>query len=195
MKKIICIAGIAGLGLGFLVRPASGQSLGEIARQLREKRAKETKPVKVYTNADVERLSPKIDQTAPAAETAETPSPAETESAPAAEKAPAPAPAKEKEDKMKTRDYWQAKFKAARADLATAQEEQQLSENELSLLQTRKLQEISVTAQQQIDQDLTAKQAQVDQDRAATAKAQKALDDLEQEFKDSGAPEDWSKTD
>lgn len=195
MKKIIFLMGITGLMFAWTASLGGAQSLGEIARQLREKRSKETKPVKVYTNADVERLPSAIEGNAPAPATGSAA--AETPSQPAAASEPAPAKAKEEpaEDKMKTRDYWQAKFKSVRADLATAKEEQKLSEDELSLLQTRKLQEISVDAQEEIAKNITDKQAEVDQDRAATAKAQKALDDLEQEFKDSGAPEDWSKTD
>jgi hypothetical protein len=47
--------------------------------------------------------------------------------------------------------------------------------------------------------DLTAKvqdkQSEVDVNRATTEAAQKALDDLEKAFQDSGAPDDWSQTD
>ena len=39
-----------------------------------------------------------------------------------------------------------------------------------------------------------AKQSEVDVNTATTQAAQKALDDLMQEFKDSGAPEEWSQT-
>jgi len=102
---------------------------------------------------------------------------------------------KNPEDKQKTKEYWQAKFRAARANLKKAEEVQKLSENEISLLQRRKVQEPSPDAQKQIDQDLSARQSELDAATAATDKAKQELDDLQKEFDDSGAPADWSVTD
>lgn len=89
--------------------------------------------------------------------------------------------------------YWRARFKAARERLKNAQEQQQLAEDELALLETRQATESSEDAQSAFAVQIPTKQTEVAVKRAATAKAQEALDALDQEFKQSGAPEDWSK--
>ncbi len=97
-------------------------------------------------------------------------------------------------DKKKTKEYWQAKFQAARAQLAKAQENQQLAEDELNLLLVQQARELDPTVQSEVAEKIAAKKADLETKRAATDRAQKALDALEKAFKDSGAPEDWSKT-
>lgn len=92
-----------------------------------------------------------------------------------------------------TKEYWQARFKPARERLKNAEEEQQLAEDELSLLETRQASEASPDVQSALTTQIPAKQSEVEVKRAATAKAQEALDALEQEFKQSGAPEEWSQ--
>ena len=42
---------------------------------------------------------------------------------------------------------------------------------------------------------MQAKQSEVDVNKDATDAAQERLDELEKEFKESGAPDDWSQTD
>jgi chromosome segregation ATPase len=90
------------------------------------------------------------------------------------------------------REYWQERFKAARERVARAQEEQQLAEDELSLLQTRQAQELSPASQSQLAQAIPAKQEEGQMKRAATEKASQDLDALQKEFEASGAPPDWS---
>jgi hypothetical protein len=63
------------------------------------------------------------------------------------------------------------------------------------LLQIQQARELSPDAKSDLDAQVKAKSAEVESKRAQTAKAQKALEDLEKDFKESGAPEDWSKTD
>lgn len=129
----------------------------------------------------------------------EAPAPARetgTAKAPPPAKPTEPTPAIEKpEDKVKTRDYWQAKLKPLTAELTKAQEYQQTVEDELRLLQIQQAREIVPEAQAEVAQKISAKQQDLEASRALTAKAQKALDDLEKEFKDSGAPEEWLKAD
>lgn len=91
----------------------------------------------------------------------------------------------------RTRAYWQARFKSARARLKDAQEEQQLAEDELVLLRTRQATELSEDAQRALAAEIPAKQAEVESKQAATAKAKDALEALAKEFKESGAPEEW----
>jgi hypothetical protein len=196
MKTKTAILAAVGLTLMFLASLAVAQSLGDIARQERERRAKETKkPVKVFTSDDVAALAPAQEtKPAAAAESAEQP-PAET-TAPAEKTPPAPQPEETKpEDKQKTRDYWQGRFRAARQKVAEAEELQRLAEDELSLLQIQQARELNPDAQSTLEAQVKAKNAELEDKRAQTAKAQKALEDLEKDFKESGAPEDWSKTD
>jgi hypothetical protein len=88
-----------------------------------------------------------------------------------------------------TRESWQAKFKAARERLKNAEEEQRLAEDELSLLETRQITEQA--GQTQLAPEVSVKQTEVERKRAATTKAKAALEALEKEFRESGAPEDW----
>jgi hypothetical protein len=122
--------------------------------------------------------------------------------APPADQAPsmpppsAPAAAEEPGgDKQRTREYWQEQFKPLRAKLAADEQVQRLVEDELSLLQIQQARELSPGVQSQLEAQVKAKTAEVEAKRAETAKSRKELADLEQEFKESGAPADWSKTD
>jgi hypothetical protein len=196
---------IAFLGLLLVVgcALASAQSLGDLARQQREQRQKEAKqPVKVFTNDNLPARPPSEGPTAASSISAEPGAPAETEPGqepgqPSAEPSQPsqPQPGEESpEDKMKTREYWQGAFSSARQLVARAEEEQRLVEDEISLLKIQQAQELSPDIQSEVGTKLTAKATELADARAKTAKAKKALEDLETKFKESGAPEDWSKT-
>ena len=181
------------------------EPLGDVARQVRQNRQKAPKPGKMYTNDDIPATAP---MPTPPPEAASG-KPAEGEKASdSAAKPASPETAQEKpapdskvpESGVKDRDYWQAKFKAAREALARAKEEQQLAEDELNLLQVQEAREFSAAAtndtaaKEELDKKIRDKQAEVDAKKAATETAQKALDDLENAFRESGAPEEWSVT-
>lgn len=125
------------------------------------------------------------------------PSPA-AYSPPPAEPTPEAKPSKtgeeNREDKKKTKEYWQAQFKAARDQVARAEEDQQLVEDELNLLKIQQAREVSPDVQKDVAEKITAKTAELEAKRAATATAKKALDDLQNAFNQSGAPPEWSKT-
>jgi hypothetical protein len=208
MKTKTLILAVVGLLILLASSVAIAQSLGDLARQERAKRAKETKKaVKVVTDEDLPprpveepkaTTSPSESAEQPGEQPAEQPTEQATEPpATPSEEASAPPPAEEPkpEDKQKTRDYWQGRFKAAKQRIADAEELQRLAEDELSLLQIQQARELSPDAKSDLDAQVKAKNAEVDDKRAQTAKAQKALEDLEKDFKESGAPEDWSKTD
>ena len=204
MKTKTLILAVVGLLILLASSVVIAQSLGDLARQERAKRAKETKKaVKVVTDEDLPpRPVEEPKATTSPSESAEQPGeqPAEQAAEPPAtspEEASAPPPAEEPkpEDKQKTRDYWQGRFKAAKQRIADAEELQRLAEDELSLLQIQQARELSPDAKSDLDAQVKAKNAEVESKRAQTAKAQKALEDLEKDFKESGAPEDWSKTD
>jgi hypothetical protein len=94
----------------------------------------------------------------------------------------------------RTKEYWQARFQAARQALAVAKEQLQLAENELNLMQVQQAREMNAATQAELAQRIPQKQAEVEEKREAVAKAQQALDDLQKEFDASGAPPDWSQS-
>ena len=180
---------------------AAAQSLGDLARKQREEREKQTqKPAKVLTNEDVATTKTSEGPTAasgmseeprtPGEETASAPS--ETSTTPAEAARPGEESAAEK---MKTRDYWQGAFKAAKGKIAAAEEVQRLAEDELGLLRLQRARELSSTAQAELDASIQSKSAELDSKRTDTIKAKQALDKLQKEFDESGAPADWAKTD
>jgi len=167
------------------------QSLGDVARRLREQKQKSAqKPVRVYTNDDLPARPP---AEGPAADAGIAPEAGAAGSA--STETPKQPPSAPSEDKKKTKEYWQPRFKSLRAQLAQAQEQQQLPEDELNLLQIQLARELDSNAKADLDAKVKAKQNEVDDKRAATDKIKKELADLEKEFQESGATADWSKTD
>lgn len=103
----------------------------------------------------------------------------------------APAPPEMPEGKIGTKEYWQARFAAARARLADARERQQLAESELNLLQIQEVRTLDPKAKADFAEQVDAKKNEVSQAQAATQEAKKALEDLKKEFEASGAPDEW----
>jgi hypothetical protein len=180
-------------------QPQQDEPLGDVARQLRERRENEgRKAVKVFTNDN-------LPEPKPGEAISSLPLPSEKPAAPTQDTSKAATPQSAEEtssksqestgNKIKGRDYWQEKFKAARLDVAKAKELQQLSEDELNLLQIQQVRELDQMAKDDLTAKVQAKQSEVDINKATTDAAQKALDDLNRDFKESGAPDDWSQTD
>ena len=185
--------------LPLAAQSAPQESLGDVARQLREQHSKDTqKATKVFTNDNLP--EPKFGE-AVSSSSASVEKPATPASATAKPATPPPSgeagrkPPEPAGDKDKSHDYWQGKFKAARQDLAKAKEQQQLSEDELNLLQIQQVREMNPDPKAELTTRVQAKQSEVEVNRATTEAAQKAVDDMEKEFRDSGAPDDWSVTD
>jgi hypothetical protein len=173
-------------------------SLGVVARQLRAEKKSDTSPALVFTNDNLP--PPKPDEAISVLSTPQETTIAPAKSAVSEEKS-APKeesptkPGEPGEDKVKTQDFWQSRFTRARLDVARAKEHEQLSEDELNLLQIRQVRELDPMAKDDLDAQVKAKQSEVDVNTATTEAAQKALDELAKQFEASGAPEDWSKTD
>lgn len=104
-------------------------------------------------------------------------------------KAPAPTDAEKK-----SKDYWQGRFKEARAALKAAQEQEQISENELDLLKRQTALDAAASNAADLQAQVEAKQAEVDTNHAAVDQAQQDLKELEEELQQSGAPAEWSET-
>jgi hypothetical protein len=190
-KRIIQIVLVLVCGIPL----ARAQSLGDVARASREKRLKvmQQTSVRTWNNDNIPKAPPSAGPTAAAGMSAEPLPSAQTTPAtetPDASSAPADAGA----DKKKSRDYWQQQFRLAREKYAADEEQQRLSEDELSLLQIQQARELSPDTQSQVESSIKAKTPDVEAKRAQAAKTRKALDDLEREFRASGAPPDWAKT-
>ena len=189
------------LGALMLPHPVanSAQSLGEVARQVRKEREARQKrgevPVRVFTNDDIARMPPIAilesshdGETKPPA-ASQPPGPTGVESTvPPAAAQPEKATGEENE---KSKEYWQARFRAARAVLAHAKDEQTLVEDELRLLQIRQVRDLDPERSRKLNGQLGASTVELETKRAATEKARQGLEELEKEFKDSGAPQEW----
>jgi hypothetical protein len=177
------------------------QSLGEVARQCRKEREARQKkgeiPVKVFTNDDIARMPPisilRSSIQAPSSpETKPSTPPQPSGTAAGGVQAGAPAtPSGKAKSSEKSKEYWQARFKAARAVLAHTKEEQTLVEDELHLLQIQQARELNPDHSRKLNGQIDASSIELEGNRAATEKAQRAMEHLEKEFKDSGAPQDW----
>ena len=188
------------------LRAGPQQSLGDLARQLRQQQLKAgLKTAKDDTNDNLPARNPDEGRAAASgasSATAATPSEqaqAEREPPQAAEQTgqvPETRQTANKPEKPenKTKEYWRVRFKSARAQLADAKEGQQLAEDELNLLQIQDARELDPNVKTELAAKIKAKEDEVSQRRAATEEARKALEDLQNEFQASGAPDEWSET-
>jgi hypothetical protein len=173
---------------------AAEQSLGDIARQFKQERSKETrKAAKLYTNDNLPPPAPWEEVTPPQAAAKATPQAETRLNEPGVAPTPS-APAGEKPDNQRTREYWQERFSAARRELAEVESSRRLAQDELSLLQIQQARELDPEIQSQLAGKIQAKQSEVAAIQARVEVAQKALDDLQKEFAASGAPTEWSET-
>jgi hypothetical protein len=187
---------------------APQQSLGDLARQLRQQQLKAgLKTTTVYTNDNLpprppgetraaasgmssapaisssDKAQAERDSDHAAGQTSKTPETGQAANEP-----------EKPENKEGTKEYWQSRFKSARARLADAEERQQLAEDELNLLQIQDAREPNPNVKAELADKIKAKEEEVSGGRAATEEAQKNLEDLQKEFTASGAPDEWSET-
>ncbi|HXH51408.1 MAG TPA: hypothetical protein VNM47_18880 [Terriglobia bacterium] len=177
----------------------SAQSLGDVARRARREREGRKKrgeiPVRVFTNDDIARMPPIAilessheEETKPPAQ----PQPSATTGGKSTVPSSTARTAKVKgEESGESKEYWQARFKAARAVLAHAKDEQTLVEDELRLLQIQQARELDPDRSRKLNGLIDASTVELETKRVATEKAGQALEKLEKEFKDSDAPQDW----
>jgi len=167
----------------------AGQSLGDFARQQRLRRDRHTvKNLREFTNDNLPPPTPWEAVTSVGIET--TPAVAEA-SAPETAQGAATTEPQKTEDKKQTKEYWEAKFQAVQQKLAQAEELQQLSEDELSLLRLQQGREIGSDVQREIGSKIASKLLEVENGRSEVLRARQELDTLEKEFAESGAPKDW----
>ncbi len=88
---------------------------------------------------------------------------------------------------------WDARFKAARARLADAEEQLQVTQDELKLLRIQDVHAINSSAKAELDGKVKDKEDESAQKQQEKDEAQKALEALQQEFDAVGAQEDVVK--
>lgn len=198
--KIYAKISIAFCGILLMPIPAGGfaQSLGQVARQYQKERETLEKqgrvPVEVFTNDDVTAISPAMtpDSSQRNSSTQSGPRPQQVDESGSSH--PEEITSGEAKDGIKSEEYWQARFKAARAALRHAKEEQTLVEDELRLLQIQQARELDPDRARKLSRHVDATTIQLESSRAATKKAQQVLEQTEKEFKKSGAPQNWVET-
>ncbi len=88
---------------------------------------------------------------------------------------------------------WDARFKLARARLADAEEQLQVTQDELKLLRIQDVHALNSSAKADLDGQVKDKEDEVAQKQQEKDEAQKALEELQQEFDAQGAQEETVK--
>jgi len=188
------VMGIAFLGTAF------SQSLADLARQERARRAQETKSVKVYTNADIVPAP-----TPPSPATTPCPCPA---AAPGTGNPPASAASGKEEPKPPNKEEakpaeksqadlekeYRDKFAKLRDQLKYETEKLDVMQRELNLMLTQYYSDPNVALREetfrgQIDQ----RTGEIEQQKATVEKAKQAIADLEEELRKNGLPPGWAR--
>ena len=169
-----------------LAATASAQSLGELARRARVKKARQPKATRVYTNDNMPRAS-RLSTAAVATEAKAKPG----EKAKEGEKG-------EPEDGKKSRaelekDY-REKFGKLRENLALEERRLEVLQRELNMANVQFYSDPNAALREQTTRgELTARQQELEQQKAAIAAARKAIADLAEELRRKGLPPGWAR--
>ena len=160
---------------GLLIPAAAAQSLGDHARQQRDKKGPPPAGVKEYTNDNLPTSSGAISQVGAA-------------STPAASAAASKAEEKTEADQSKLEATWRGKFKAQKDKIAVLERELALSSQEgksrcvsLALEYNTRL-----AAEDQKAKD------ELNQKKKDLADAKQALEDMQDELRKAGLPNSWA---
>lgn len=157
------------------------ESVADAARKARAQKKDSVKPAKVYTDDNVGDIKGQISvvgsQPPPQADDAKKD---DTKTANAA-------------DGKKDEPYWQAKFAAARKQLADDTREVDILQREFNLKQEQFYQDPTAALKQQYSrEDLDKTQSQIDAKKQAVEKDKQAISDLEDALRRSGGDPGWA---
>lgn len=166
-------------------QPYETPSLGALARQLREERAKEKrKPVPVFTNDDLRARS------ARQAESNKTAGPAKAEELSQPSTAPSPAPAEEYGEK-----YFRSKAEAIRSRLELHQRQLAVLEQQWGLTSTEYYPNPQKTLEEEstptFHADTNKLRVKIEETKRQIADDQKAMADLRDELRRKGGDPGW----
>ncbi len=155
-------------------------SAAEAARKNREEKANQPKPTKVYNNDNIGSAGGPVSVVG-------QPPPAS-----ASNSNGTPAAGSEAHDKA----YWHEKFSAARKKLAEDKKDLDLLQREYNLKQTQYYSDPNQAMKEQYSSDdLKNSKDKIDQRTADVAKDQQAIEDLEDQLRQSGGDPGWARDD
>ncbi|MCH8269306.1 MAG: hypothetical protein IH846_17535 [Acidobacteria bacterium] len=169
-----------------------GQSLVEVARQQRARKAQQGKAVKVFTNDQLSRPSSSSSRTATRA--AEAQKPEGEEQMDAADTTEAGTAESAREERARLEKEYREKFAQLREELSYEERKLDVMQRELNLMQIQYYSDPNVAMREQHErgeinqrmQDLEAQKAAVEQKKAA-------ITAMEEELRREGLPVGWSR--
>lgn len=199
---------LAALSLALAHTQLQAQSLDELAKKERERQARLKKDAaKVFTNEDLSRfkdapvtIPARLNTPSEPVEGAEKEGKPEAEAAgrarPASPEAKGQEPEKSDEDKvtdLKGRDeaYWRSTLGEARLRVKGLSDEAKVLELRLNDLYNRFYREDSPVTRERIQVEIQKTLYEIDRNKQELAQARRALEDLEQEGRKSGALPGW----
>lgn len=192
MRKAILVLSLLLLAPGVSWAQTQGESLGDLARQIRAQRAKkDLSKVPLFTNENIPRGGEVsvVGGAAPATPAATGEAGAEGEAG----------PAEKSKEKECDEACWRDKFRAKRDMIRAAQKELEILQREYNLARTQYYQDPNRAVREQysnnpaggrelqeLQQKITAKQAEI-------ATLQRGLADLEDELRRAGGDPGWAR--
>ena len=169
-----------------LAATASAQSLGELARRARVKKARQPKATRVYTNDTL----PGGGRMSTAAVTTETKAkPGEKAKV---DKTAEPAEGKKSRAKLE-KEYSEMAGKLREA-IALEERKLEVLQREFNMANVQFYSDPNAALREQTARaELTARQQELEQQKAAIAAARKAIADLEEELRRKGLPPGWAR--
>jgi hypothetical protein len=167
--------------LALIELSVSGQSLADLARKEREKKAQEKSPKKVFTNEDLNKYAP-LHSASPSA--AEPP-------AKATESSKSPEVSSESSEER----AWSKRFIEAKAKLQDLKSQAEVLENKLKDLNLKLMRQSDVYDRENLYGPLIAQtRHQLDQNKTDIAAAQQTLEELRDDLRKSGNPASWENS-
>jgi len=177
-----------------------GQSLADVARQ--DRKDAKRKPSKVYTNEDISELpgGPSPPAAKEAEKTPESEAAAKEGKEGEGKEAKTPADGKEGSEKAPEKTQaelekeYRERFAKLRENLAFEQKKLDVEQREFSLIQEQYYTNPNVEMREQLFRtQINQQTADIEQGKAAVAKAEQAVADLEEELRKKGLPAGWSR--
>ena len=180
-RAMLVTASITLLGCSAYAAQQQNQpSVAEAARKNREEKKNQPQPTKVYNNDNIGGAGGPVSVVgqAPSSDTDSTGAP--------------PAAGSGAHDKS----YWHGKFSDARKKLADDKKDLDLLQREYNLKQTQYYSDPNEAMKQQYSSDdLKAAKDKIDQRTADVAKDEQAIEDLEDQLRQSGGDPGWARDD
>jgi predicted RNase H-like nuclease (RuvC/YqgF family) len=175
-----------------LAAPAPAQSLAELARQTRAKKAQAPPSGKVFTNDSIPPATISGAPAAPAPTPAAAPeagTAAPEGAAPAAEAAEAAEPTLEELEKE-----YREKFAALKENLDTEERRLDVLQRELNLAQQQFYSDPQVALREQYSrEEINKRTEEIEAQKTVVEKAQQAIEDLETELRQKSLPIGWAR--